>query len=178
MRRFFRNGLGVASAVAMICAAGGCVTESGSAAPPRDRTPVRTPPRPSGIEPQQMLLSASIPSDADGNAFPDTIPVTVYLFGDTRRYNLPLADAGSFEFIVATTSGQEIGRWRFDEAQTADARGDSPAGKCFRFALRLGPGRDRFRSVPVSLRAIFTNAKTGQKVVSPAAANIRLGLGE
>ncbi len=125
-----------------------------------------------------MLLTAGVPSDADGNAFPDTIPVTVYLFGDGSRYQLPLAERGEFEFLISTREGQEIGRWIFPEAETASAMGDSPAGVCYRFALRLGPGRDRFRSVPVSLRAIFTRAKTGQRVVSPSAATMRLGLGE
>lgn len=135
------------------------------------------PARPPGIQPQQMLLSASIPSDADGNGFADTVPVTVYLFGDSR-YQLPLAERGSFEFTILTTAGQEIGRWIFSEDETKRAQGDSPAGTCYRFALRLGPGRDRFRSVAVSLRAIFTISKTGERVVSPSAANIRLGLGD
>lgn len=125
-----------------------------------------------------MLLSAGEPNDADGNGFPDTVPVTIYLFGDGRYYELPLAEPGSFEFVITADNGQEIGRWIFPEDETKRAQGGSYAGVCYRFALRLSPGRDRLRSVPAGLRAIFTNAETGQRVASSGTATIRLGAGE
>jgi hypothetical protein len=165
-------------AVAALVCVTGCVTEVKPSTPAREKASFTKPSRPVGIEPEQMLLTASAPNDADGNGFPDTIPVTIYLFGDTRRYRLPIAEQGTFDFTVTTRDGREVGRWIFSEDETRLAQGDSPAGVCYRFALRLGPGRDRFRSVPVSLRAIFTNAKTGQQVASLSSATIRLGMGE
>lgn len=122
-----------------------------------------------------MVLSAGVPSDADGNGFPDQIPVTIYLFGDTNRYAMPLAQKGSFEFEVKSRGGYEIGKWVFSPEETSRAMADSPTGFCYRFALRLSPDKDRIRSVPVSLRAIFTDAKTGQKIVSPGSATVRMG---
>ncbi len=168
----------VSSLALLLCGLSACVTETRPSAPERERASIARPSRPSGVDPQQMLLTAGVASDADGNGFPDTIPVTVYLFGDTRRYALPLAEQGSFEFEATTQDGVAIGRWIFPPEETAAAKGESPAGVCYRFALRLSPERDRFRTTAVGLRAIFTQSKTGQKVVSPGVASVRLGAGE
>jgi hypothetical protein len=125
-----------------------------------------------------MTLSAGVAMDSDGNGFSDTIPVVVYLFGDTRRYPLPLQAAGVFEFTITNPDGTLIGEWIFDEEESARSAGDSAAGVCYRFALRLGPGRDRMSSRHASLRAIFINQNGGHRVTSPGAATIRLGSGE
>jgi len=177
-RAMIYSGRFVLSGIVCVCAllaASGCVTETTSSAPITNREKPSRPTRPVGVEPQQMVLSAGMPSDADGNGFPDQIPVTIYLFGDARQYAMPIAQKGTFEFEVKSRGGYEIGKWVFSEEETARAMADSPAGLCYRFALRLSPGKDRIRSVPVSLRAIFTDAKTGQKIVSPGSATVRLG---
>ena len=155
----------------------GCVTESSSGTPARARSRVARPPRPSGVEPQQMVLTAGVASDADGNGYPDTIPVTIFLFGDLRRYELPLSAAGSFDFEIRTQDGRTVARWVFPEDETDASLRDSPTGVCYRFALRLAPGRDRIPVTAVGLRAIFTNSGTGQKVASSGAASVRLGAG-
>ena len=124
-----------------------------------------------------MVLTAGVASDADGNGFPDTIPVTIFLFGDLRKYELPLSAEGRFDFELRTQDGQLVARWVFPEDETAQSLRDSPTGVCYRFALRLAPGRDRLPSMPVGLRAIFTNTKTGQRVASTGAASVRLGAG-
>jgi hypothetical protein len=125
-----------------------------------------------------MTLSAGVGMDSDGNGYPDTIPVVVYLFADTRRYPLPVKERGEFTFELTAAEGVEIGSWVFGEEESARAVGDSAAGVCYRFALRLGPGRDRLPAVPASLRAIFTNAATGERFASPGSATIRIGSGE
>jgi hypothetical protein len=156
---------------------GGCVTETRSSAPSRNRSSVSRPARPSGIEPQQMVLTAGVASDADGNGYPDTIPVTIFMFGDLRRYELPLSVDGEFEFELMTQDARPLARWVFPEDETANSLRDSPTGVCYRFALRLAPGRDRIPVTAVGLRAIFTNEKTGQRVTSTGAASVRLGAG-
>lgn len=155
----------------------GCVTETSAGTPARERPRVVRPPRPSGVEPQQMVLTAGVASDADGNGYPDTIPVTIFLFGDLRRYELPLSADGTFDFEIRTQDGRTVARWVFPEDETDASLRDSPTGVCYRFALRLAPGRDRLPVTAVGLRAIFTNSGTGQKVASSGAASVRLGAG-
>lgn len=162
----------------MLIGLGGCVVETHSAAPERQKPRSTAPPKPAGIRPEQMTFSAGVAMDSDGNGFRDTIPVVVYLFGDTRRYPLPLQAPGVFEFELIGADGARIGEWIFNEEETARSVGDSAAGVCYRFALRLGPGRDRMSSRHASLRAIFINRDGGYQVTSPGAATIRLGAGE
>lgn len=123
------------------------------------------------------MLSAGVAKDSDGNGYPDTIPVVVYLFGDTRRYALPVQERGTFEFHLIGPEGEVLGHWIFPEEEAARAVGDSAAGVCYRFGLLMSPGRDRMSSRPASLRASFTISSTGERVLSPGAATIRVGSG-
>lgn len=175
--RVRRVSLTLATGVALSCVLTACVSQTRSTAPQANREKPALPSKPAGFRAQQMLLSAGVPSDVDGNGFPDQIPVTVYLFGD-GRYELPVAETGSFEFEIKSRGGQDIGLWRFPVEETARAVGGSSVGTCYRFALQLAPGRDRIRAIPASLRAIFTNEETGQKIISPGSATIRLGSDE
>lgn len=163
--------------IALCCMLTACVSQTRPTAPQANHDRPALPTKPAGFRAQQMLLSAGVPSDVDGNGFPDQIPVTVYLFGD-GRYELPVAEPGSFEFEIKSKGGQDIGLWRFPPDETARAIGGSSVGTCYRFALQLAPGRDRIRAIPASLRAIFTNEETGQKIISPGSATIRLGADE
>jgi hypothetical protein len=163
--------------LACMLLAPGCVTQTRPSPPERDRPKVKRPARPGNVEPEQMMLSAGVMQDNDGNGFPDTIPVVIYLFGDSDRYALPIEEEGSFEFILTAPDGDRLGRWVFPEDDSAEAVSDSPAGVCYRFALRMAPGRDRMKAQPASLRAIFTDARTGERVRSQGAATIRVGLG-
>lgn len=155
-----------------------CVSETVQTAPERDRHAPAKPSRPAGVVPEQMTLSAGAPSDSDGNLFPDMIPVVVFLFGDTRRYELPITAKGTFEFFLAGPDGAELGHWVFAPDDAARAVGETMAGKCYRFALRMAPDRDRMSSRPASLRAIFTNSETNERVFSPGTTTIRVGAGE
>lgn len=156
---------------------GGCVTETRPTAPERERRTAYRPSQPSGIKPQQMMLSAGVATDSDGNAYPDTIPVVVYLFGDTRRFALPLKARGTFEFFLEGTDGTPLGHWVFPPEEAARAVGDSAAGVNYRFMLRMSPDRERTRSRHASLRAIFTVGASDERVFSPGTATIRVGAG-
>ena len=155
----------------------GCMTETHPSTPEREHRKISRPARPAGVRPEMMMLSAGVGTDSDGNTFPDTIPVVVYLFGDTRRYALPLKERGTFEFFLEGPDQSQIGHWIFPPNEVERAAGDSAAGNCYRFALRMVPGRDRMSSRPASLRAIFTVRATDERVFSPGTATIRVGAG-
>ncbi len=125
----------------------------------------------------QMMLSAGVATDTDGNNYPDTIPVVVYLFGDTRRYALPIKSRGSFEFFLDGLDGERLGHWIFPPDETAEALGESEAGANYRFMLRMDPRRERMTSRPASLRAIFTVDASNERVFSTGTATIRVGAG-
>lgn len=173
-----------ASVAAALVAAGGlvcqvgCVSEVRQSPPKISRPKVSRPAKPAGVRPEQMMLSAGVATDADGNTFPDTIPVVIYLFGDTSRYALPLHADGEFEFEVVGTQEGRIGRWIFPAEEVVRAAGDSAAGVCYRFGLRLGSGRDVIEGQTAGIRAVFTDSETGRRIESLGAVTIRLGSGE
>lgn len=173
----------IARLIAAACCLGaivsitGCVTETSAVAPEREHRAARRPVQPSGIKPVQMMLSAGVASDTDGNNFPDTIPVVVYLFGDTRRYALPIKAKGTFEFFLEGLDGARLGHWVFPPEETAKALGGSEAGANYRFMLRMDPRRERMPSRPASLRAIFTVDASNDRVFSTGTATIRVGAG-
>lgn len=156
---------------------GGCVSEIRESPPRVSRPKVSRPAKPAGVRPEQMMLSAGVATDADGNTFPDTIPVVIYLFGDTSRYALPLHADGVFEFEVVGKQSGHLGRWVFPEQEVERAAGDSAAGVCYRFGLRLGPGRDVLEGQTAGIRAVFTETGTGRRIESLGAVTIRLGTG-
>lgn len=165
-------------AAAVVVPLPGCVSEVRQSSPSITRPKVSRPTKPAGIHAEQMMLSAGVATDADGNTFPDTIPLVIYLFGDTSRYALPLRETGVFEFEVIGTHDGVIGRWVFPEPEVDRAVGDSAAGVCYRFGLRLGAGRDVFEGQTAGIRAVFIDSSTGRRIESLGAVTIRLGSGE
>jgi len=177
------GGRGIVRLVAVACSvavllAGGCVTETREAPPKISRSKPTRPVKPAGIRPEQMMLSAGVATDTDGNAYPDLVPVVVYLFGDSNRYALPLRERGVFEFrLIGSVSGP-LGRWVFPEEEVERAIGDSAAGTCYRFGLKMAGGRGVIRGQTASLKAVFEDSETGRRIESRGTVTIRMGVGE
>lgn len=157
---------------------GGCVTETREAPPKISHSRPSKPVKPAGIRPEQMMLSAGVATDTDGNAYPDLVPVVVYLFGDSNRYALPLEERGVFEFRLIGSESGPLGRWVFPEQEVERAIGDSAAGKCYRFGLKMADGRDVIEGQTASLRAVFEDSETGRRIESLGTVTIRMGVGD
>ncbi|MBZ0171387.1 MAG: hypothetical protein K8E66_03315, partial [Phycisphaerales bacterium] len=82
---------------------------------------------------------------------------------------------GSFEFFLEGLDGSAIGHWIFPPEEVARSIGDSAAGSHFRFMLRMDPQRERVSSRHASLRAIFTDRESDERVFSTGTATIRVG---
>ena len=165
---------------AVVIACAGCQTTTRDSLG-RERTtsanPRPVPPPPTGTRPQQMMLVAGVPSDADANGFPDTIPIVVYLFAPVDVYALPLVEPGEFRFELRASDGGVIGEWLFDREATADAAQRLPPGRGYVFGLRLAPGVDRVENQPAALTAQFTAARDGRQIASSGSATVRIGAG-
>lgn len=170
-------------AIALACATlalPGCQTTTRDALG-RERTesanPRRIPPPPASARPQQMMLVAGVPNDADGNGYPDTIPVVIYLFAPVDVHPLPLIEPGEFGFELTDRNGKRLGEWRFDRDGTEAAAQDLPPGRGYVFGLRLAPGIDRIQNQPAALTARFTSARDGRVIASSGSATVRVGAG-
>lgn len=174
--------LGAAGLVAAAAALAGCVTESmttttttagdGSTGPARRPTPI--PSRPAGVKASTIVLSAGPPSDRDGNGFPDTVTVFVYLFGEADRFPLPLTEAGEFAFEVVGRDGVVFGRWNFPSEVAASSVRRLPPGSGYVFGLQMAPGEDTRASGHASIRATFTPAAGGAPITASGPA-VRYG---
>lgn len=129
----------------------------------------------SDLEPVQMLMSRGTPTDSDGNGFPDTIPVVVYLFPDARESDLPIWSMGAFRFEISSADGRPVGRWEFGDALAERARVRLAPGPGYSFFLRLGPGEDRLPPINAELRASFVH-ESGRVLDTSGAATLRLGV--
>ncbi len=134
-------------------------------------------PAPPGTRASQMLLVAGVPTDADANGYPDTVPVVVYLFAPADVHPLPLRERGEFRFLLRDQDGQELGRWSFSPESSEEAAQSLPPGEGYVFGLRLPPGQDRVRNQPTSLTAQFVSARDGRVVSSSGSASVRMGAG-
>ncbi len=138
----------LAALLAPIAILTGCVTEGKQprnvAAQPAETIPTTL----------QMWVRTPLP-DTDGNGFPDTLPVTVYLF--VEGYPLSLDVPGTFRFELLSAEGKLARAWTFDEAQCKAAIRRAGPGPAYVFALSvLGDGSDRVRRQSVDLTATFT----------------------
>jgi hypothetical protein len=144
-----------ACAVAMVVAPlASCVSDGPARPAPR--------PQPANIAPNslQMWVRTPLP-DVDGNGFPDTLPVTVYLFAE--GYDLAVDVPGTFRFELLSAEGRVARVWELnaDEAKAAVRR--AGPGPAYVFALSLlDGGSDRVRRQSVDLTATFTPLTTEQ----------------
>lgn len=142
-----RRALGVAGAL-IAGTLGGCVSDA-----PTKHTIQAAP---SGTTPTalQMWVRTPVP-DTDGNGFPDTLPVTVYLFAE--RYPLSLEVPGTFRFELYSAEGKLARVWTFDDDQARATVRRAGPGPAYVFALSLlDGGSDRVRRQTVDLSAVFT----------------------
>jgi hypothetical protein len=101
-----------------------------------------------------MWVRTPIP-DTDGNGFPDTFPVTVYLFAD--GFPLSLEVPGTFRFELYSAEGKLARIWTIDSDQARAAVRRAGPGPAYVFALSmLDGGSDRVRKQTVDLSAVFT----------------------
>lgn len=145
-------GASVARAVAGLAAISavlfGCVSEG-----PGKRS-VQSAPVGTSPTALQMWVRTPVP-DTDGNGFPDTFPVTVYLFAD--GYPLSLEVPGTFRFELFSSEGKLARVWTIESKEAKDAVRRAGPGPAYVFALSLlDSGSDRVRRQTVDLSAVFT----------------------
>ncbi|MBX3383996.1 MAG: hypothetical protein KF864_10865 [Phycisphaeraceae bacterium] len=146
----------VAAAILLL---GGCVADnSGSNSKPTIGPPPSEP-RPGGL-----FMATNLPDDSDGNGYPDTFVVTVYIF-DQSPYPRSVAIAGSFEFRLVNTSGEVVRAWRIppETARRAQISAAPGPGYTFRMSLLEDGGTDRLPKQSVDVIGAFTSME-GQRV--------------
>lgn len=139
----------MATGAIVLCAiAPGCVTDK--------PTPHSVRSAPAGTAPTalQMWVRTPVP-DTDGNGFPDTLPVTVYLFAE--GYPLSIETPGTFRFELYSAEGKLARVWTIDAAKAKQSVRRAGPGPAYVFALSLlDSGSDRVRRQTVDLSATFT----------------------
>lgn len=128
-------------------------------------------------EPVQIHLTVGLPSDADGNGYPDTVQALAYLFpasDDSKESKLPVVAKGSFEFVMQNPAGTVIARWVFPPEIVDRAARKLPAGVGYSMYLRLAEGEDVMAPMGVDIRCRFITVE-GTEVRGLGRATVRLG---
>lgn len=126
------------------------------------------------LEPIQIQLTVGLPSDSDGNGYPDTIQALAYLFPDSKQSVLPVRGNGTFEFVMQDAAGDVIAHWAFPPDVVDQAARNLPAGVGYSMYLRLSPGKDVMAPSSVDIRCRFISA-SGQEVRGLGRASVRVG---
>lgn len=129
------------------------------------------------LEPIQVQLNIGLPSDSDGNGYPDTIQALAYLFpkpGDSKESKLPVHVKGTFEFAMQDPAGRVIARWIFPPDVVDDAARNLAAGVGYSMYLRLSREQDIMPPMAVDIRCRFTTLE-GHQVKGLGRATVRLG---
>lgn len=166
--KFNRPPLWLALGLALLASLGGCTSTGGSRSRPSSASQ-----RP----PVQIQLTVGLPSDADGNGYPDTVQALAYLFpanDDNRESKLPVAAKGSFEFVMQNAAGTVLARWVFPPDIVDRAARRLPAGVGYSMYLRLAEGEDVMAPTGVDIRCRFITVE-GVEVRGLGRATVRLG---
>lgn len=170
------------SALILVAGVGGCALPgpSGGAAPsaappPPTRSGSRGVEAPSGTQPVQIFISRGTPTDSDGDAYADTIPVVAYLFPDPAVSHMPVWADGEFEFRLLDADQHLFARWIYPPEVAATARQRLAPGPAYSFFLRLGGDDERISRQSMELSAIF-RTPSGKAVTSNGSAAVQLGL--
>ncbi len=169
-RIHFRSRLFLPAAVAMFIL--GCRTthvEYGSVRPlPPDPKPAK--PVPSGAKANAMALAVEgKPADTDGNGYPDTIVVSMYLF--SLPHASPMFEDGTFVFTLqgdgdaGADDVHSLGQWRLDANQVERGRTIYGPTHLARLSL-LDIGSDRYPLMSANLHCRFEPAD-GRDPISP-----------
>jgi hypothetical protein len=129
----------------------GCVSDE-----PRDKPNVGPPP--SQPRPGGMFMATNLPDDTDGNGFPDTFVVTVYIF-DQSPYPRSIAVQGAFEFRLVNNNGESVREWRIppEDARRGQISAAPGPGYNFRMSLLDNNGSDRLPKQSVDIIGVFTS---------------------
>lgn len=146
---------------------------AGCAADGQGRKPNPRDPAPDSEPPVQMQITLGLPSDSDGNGYPDTMQAVVYLFPDSRVSVLPVRTEGSFEFVMQTTAGDVAAQWVFDPQRVREATRMLPAGPGYSMFLRLTPGADVMQPTNMEIRCRFLSSDGRQ--IRGMGGTVRLG---
>lgn len=126
------------------------------------------------LEPVQIQLTLGLPSDSDGNGYPDTVHAMAYLFPDSRYSDQPVSDTGTFYFEMHNASGQLAAQWVFPPEIVEQAERRMPAGPAYSMYVRLAEGADRMPPSAMDIRVQFLS-ETGTRVRSTGRTTVRLG---
>lgn len=126
-------------------------------------------------EPVQLTMNVGQPLlDSDGNGFPDSMEVWVYLFPSERYSRLPVWSAGSFEFRLRAADGSLLGAWDIPAESAAAFRQQFAPGPGYVFGLALAEGEDAMPRVTANLFLTFVTP-SGRRVSSRGPATLTLG---
>ena len=148
----------------------GCQTtkvEFSSARPlPPDPKPAK--PVPSGAHANAVALAVEgKPVDSDGNGYPDTIMVSMYLF--SLPHASPMFEDGTFVFTLQREGGADrshpLGQWRLDVNEVERGRTIYGPSHLARLSL-LEIGGDRYPLMSANLHCQFEPAD-GREAISP-----------
>ncbi len=178
-RIYSRSRLFLPAAVAMFIL--GCRTthvEYGSVRPlPPDPKPAK--PLPSGATANAMALAVEgKPADTDGNGYPDTIVVSMYLF--SLPHAAPMFEDGTFVFTLQADGGadaddaQSLGQWRLDADQVERGRTIYGPTHLARLSL-LEIGSDRYPLMSANLHCRFEPANGGDAISPRGVHWVQLG---
>ncbi|MCL4222520.1 MAG: hypothetical protein KJZ65_14260 [Phycisphaerales bacterium] len=166
--KFNRPPCPLALGLALLVGMGGCASSGGSRPKP---PPVSQRP------PVQIQLTVGLPSDSDGNGYPDTVQAIAYLFpanDDSKESKLPVAAKGTFEFVMQNAAGTVLARWVFPPEIVDRAARRLPAGVGYSMYLRLAEGEDVMAPTGVDVRCRFITVE-GVEVRGLGRATVRLG---
>ncbi len=159
----------------------GCRTtnvEYGSVRPlPPDPKPAR--PVPSGANANAMALAVEgKPADTDGNGYPDTIVVSMYLF--SLPHASPMFEDGTFVFTLQGDGDADVddvhplGQWRLDADQVERGRTIYGPTHLARLSL-LEIGSDRYPLMSANLHCRFEPANGGDAISPRGVHWVQLG---
>lgn len=154
--------------LALLASLGGCASSGGAHSKPSAASQ-----RP----PVQVQLTIGLPSDADGNGYPDTVQALAYLFpanDNDSSSKLPVAAKGTFEFVMQNAAGTVLARWVFPPEIVDRASRHLPAGVGYSMYLRLAEGEDVMSPMGVDIRCRFITVD-GVEVRGLGRATVRLG---
>lgn len=124
-------GAGLAAAIAAAalggCAGGKAEDEQG-AQRPRFRL------APEGMQPERITITVEPFQDRNRDGWPDSIPVTAYLFAPSRSAQ-PYAFEGGFEFVLTDLDSEPLAEWRIAPEQAPQALQSHNTLTGYRFGL-------------------------------------------
>jgi hypothetical protein len=154
-------------------------TSDGRPIPPDPRP---APPAPVGQQINAMAMRVgSKPADANGNGYPDLIPVEVYLYAEPHPTSFHPND-GAFEFELyplgqGYDESEPLARWRLEGEVVEDARMRHAlwgAGYAFRLSLLDSSGTDLYPLMAANILCRFEQGE-GEPVRSRGEHTIRIG---